>query len=223
MVDINKERFRVPGIQSQTTSESENGVDIVVSPPKNGSLQAKSNRIRQQNTEYAPLISTNFRSTGYNETLDIQDYAFGRSSPTDPGVLERETLDNKSLFLSTSSQENHSLDDAIDDVRKMTTSKFLEEMSPENSDTEHSDKETSTTADIPAWQKKFQCMQPHDGTEGLNNPNSKTIEILQQMQEHYERTMDKWRAISYRKVISTLKKTKKYIRTEAQARAYHPL
>jgi len=85
---------------------------------------------------------------------------------------------------------------------------------------EHSDEETLTTANIPAWQKMFQCMQPHDGTEGLDNPNSKTIEILQKMQAHYERTMDEWRAISYRKVISILKKTKTYIQTEEQARAY---
>lgn len=84
---------------------------------------------------------------------------------------------------------------------------------------EHSD-EKLLTDNIPAWQKKFQCMQPHDGTEGLDNPNSKTIEILQKMQAHYERTMDEWRAISYRKVISTLKKTKTYIHTEDQARAY---
>ena len=32
MVDINKERFRVTGIQSQTTNESENSVEIVVNP-----------------------------------------------------------------------------------------------------------------------------------------------------------------------------------------------
>ena len=63
-------------------------------------------------------------------------------------------------------------------------------------------------------------MQAHDGTEGLNNPNSNTIEILQKMQSHYERTMDEWRAISYRKVISILKKTQTYIQTEDQARAY---
>ena len=57
MVDINKERFRVAGIQSQTTNESGYSVEIVVNPPKNGSLQVKSNtlkRIRQQNTEYPP-------------------------------------------------------------------------------------------------------------------------------------------------------------------------
>ena len=41
MVDINKERFRVPGIQSQTTTESENSVNVVVNLPKNGSLQVK--------------------------------------------------------------------------------------------------------------------------------------------------------------------------------------
>jgi len=54
MVDINKERFRVTGIQSQTTDESGESVAVVVDPPKNGSLQVKPNiikRAHQQNTE----------------------------------------------------------------------------------------------------------------------------------------------------------------------------
>jgi len=54
MVDINKERFRVTGIQSQTTDESGESVAIVVDQPKNGSLQVKPNivkRVHQQNTE----------------------------------------------------------------------------------------------------------------------------------------------------------------------------
>jgi DNA polymerase IV len=66
-------------------------------------------------------------------------------------------------------------------------------------------------------------MYPHDGTEGQNNPNSKTIEILGKMQAYYERTMDQWRAISYRKAISILKKTNEYICTEEQAKAYFNL
>ena len=51
MMDINKEHFRVIGIQSQTTYESGDSVKIVVNPSKNGSLQVKSNifkRIQQQ-------------------------------------------------------------------------------------------------------------------------------------------------------------------------------
>jgi len=63
-------------------------------------------------------------------------------------------------------------------------------------------------------------MHPHDGTETIKNPNSKTIEVLGKMQEYYERTMDQWRAIGYRKAISVLKKTERFICTEEQAREY---
>ena len=74
-------------------------------------------------------------------------------------------------------------------------------------------------ADVPTWQKSYQCMHPHDGTDGINNPNARTIEILGKMQAYYERTQDEWRAISYRKAISKLKQTKEHLRTEQQARA----
>jgi hypothetical protein len=59
MVDITKERFRVTGIQSQTTNESGDSMEIDINPPKNGSLQVKSNivkRIEPQNTEYPPCL-----------------------------------------------------------------------------------------------------------------------------------------------------------------------
>ena len=75
-----------------------------------------------------------------------------------------------------------------------------------------------TRPDVPNWQKGFQCMYAHDGTEGQNNPNSKTIEILSKMQAYYDRTNDQWRAISYRKAISALKKVKEYVSTEGEAR-----
>jgi DNA polymerase IV len=73
---------------------------------------------------------------------------------------------------------------------------------------------------VPDWQKNFQCMYANDGVQGQNNPNSRTIEILGKMQAYYERTMNGWRAISYRKVISILKKRTDFICNEEQARAY---
>ena len=98
---------------------------------------------------------------------------------------------------------------------------FLEE-TPSASDSDSDHEATTPKAPIPAWQKTFSCMHPHNGTEMQNNPNSKTIEILSLMQLYYERTMDQWRAISYRKVISILMKRTDHIVTEEQARAYHP-
>jgi hypothetical protein len=53
MVDINKERFQVAGIQSQTSNESGASPDIDVTVPKKGSLQVKPiNAKVLQNTEF---------------------------------------------------------------------------------------------------------------------------------------------------------------------------
>ena len=54
MVDINKERFQVAGVQSQTSNESGASPDVHVIVPKNGSLQVKPvNSKAVQNTEFA--------------------------------------------------------------------------------------------------------------------------------------------------------------------------
>lgn len=128
---------------------------------------------------------------------------FGCRYSPDPAVLEPQDA----------------LERAIHEIRSIgTVSTFLEYES--TSETEPSGDETSTRVDIPAWQRSYQCMHPHDGRESQNNPNAKTIEVLSKMQAYYERTMDEWRAISYRKVISILKKRKEYVCTEEHARAY---
>jgi DNA polymerase IV len=133
--------------------------------------------------------------------------------------LEREALDHEPLSLTPSSHGKDPLDEAIQEIQRIgDASTFIEEINfGPSSDNEDS---AVTPVDIPGWQKNFQCMYAHDGTEGDNNPNSKTIEILGKMQAYYERTMDQWRAISYRKVISILKKSKEYISTEEQARRW---
>jgi hypothetical protein len=55
MIDLTKERFRVPGVQSQTSNESGFSLDEVDITTTNGSLQIKPvNRMKRvhQNTEY---------------------------------------------------------------------------------------------------------------------------------------------------------------------------
>ena len=68
----------------------------------------------------------------------------------------------------------------------------------------------------------FQCMQQNDGKQNDDNPNSRTIEVLQQMLQHYERSKDEWRVIVYRKAIAALRKehTQK-ISTAEEARAFY--
>ena len=162
-------------------------------------------------------FTADVRSTDNGDnSIDIQDLIFGRSS----AVIEREALDNETLSPSTSPQlQSHqpdALDEAINEIKTVGTAlNFLDHKeSSDNSDDEQDH------VIVPDWQKSYQCMHAHDGTEASNNPNAKTIEILGKMQAHYERTKDEWRAISYRKVISQLKKAKEWVHTEEQARKY---
>ena len=67
------------------------------------------------------------------------------------------------------------------------------------------------------WQQNFNCMHKHDGLDHGQNPNHRTIEILQQMADYYDRTRDQWRVIAYRRVIAALRKQKVKIITKEQA------
>ncbi|QGA15458.1 hypothetical protein EYB26_003116 [Talaromyces marneffei] len=85
---------------------------------------------------------------------------------------------------------------------------------------ETSDEAITTPNDkVPNWQKNFACMQKHDGNSSNNNPNAKTIEILQKMADYYDRTADTWRTMAYRKAIAALRKQKAKICTKAEALA----
>lgn len=72
---------------------------------------------------------------------------------------------------------------------------------------------------VPNWQKNFACMQKHDGHSSSNNPNARTIEILQKMADYYDRTADTWRTIAYRKAIAVLRKQKTKVCTRTEALA----
>ena len=68
-----------------------------------------------------------------------------------------------------------------------------------------------------SWQKNFSCMSKHDGGGKTQNPNARTIEILQQMADYYERDQDHWRLTAYRRVIAALRKQDRKITTEEEA------
>lgn len=60
-------------------------------------------------------------------------------------------------------------------------------------------------------------MHRHDGTTTNSNLNAKTIGILQQMLDYYERTADQWRCLAYRKAIGALRKEKEKVVSKDQA------
>lgn len=68
-----------------------------------------------------------------------------------------------------------------------------------------------------SWQENFSCMSKHDGVGTSANPNARTIEVLQQMADYYERDQDHWRLTAYRRAIAALRKQARKITTEEQA------
>ncbi|KAI9784531.1 MAG: hypothetical protein M1816_000797 [Peltula sp. TS41687] len=69
-------------------------------------------------------------------------------------------------------------------------------------------------------QSTFLCMQSHNNDNPKSdNPNARTIEILQEMADYYDRINDTWRPIAYRKAISVLRKQAQRISTFAEASA----
>jgi DNA polymerase IV len=66
-------------------------------------------------------------------------------------------------------------------------------------------------------QDNFSCMSGGTGITLESNPNRRTIEILQEMCEHYERTDNTWRYRAYRVAIGMLKKQSVLIANRDQA------
>lgn len=62
-------------------------------------------------------------------------------------------------------------------------------------------------------------MQKYDPDARCDNPNARTIDVLQEMLDYYTRNADQWRTMAYRKAISTLRRQKKKIRTRREALA----
>lgn len=63
----------------------------------------------------------------------------------------------------------------------------------------------------------FLCMEKHDGSN--DNPNSRTIQVLQQMASYCNMVGDHWRTTGYRKGIGALRKQSQLVRTKQQALA----
>lgn len=58
-----------------------------------------------------------------------------------------------------------------------------------------------------------------DGKSRVDNPNARTIEVLQEMVKYYESTQDHWRPIAYRKAIASLRNQPTRVTTKEDAEA----
>ena len=86
-------------------------------------------------------------------------------------------------------------------------------------DERQSNSKTKKSSSKNAWQDGFSCMSKHDGHNQSENPNAKTIEILQRMADYYGQVHDHWRFTAYRRAIGILRKQKTKITSAREASA----
>ncbi|KAJ5741729.1 DNA polymerase family X [Penicillium manginii] len=139
----------------------------------------------------------------------------------------------KDAEIETEPRERDALDDIITES-KVTShlpldsdSESLDEASDGESDSSESGpaKKKARTAAYgesqadPSWTRGFACMRKSDPSASRDNPNVRTIEVLQEMLDYYTRNADQWRVMAYRRAINTLRNQKEKIATRKQALA----
>ncbi|TFA98549.1 DNA polymerase lambda [Trichoderma ghanense] len=90
---------------------------------------------------------------------------------------------------------------------------------PENDSPQQrrSSRRTRPTSKTIAFEDRFACNRAGRKDANQDNPNARTIEVLQKMNSYYERINDRWRTMAYRKAISILKQQAVKITTEEEA------
>ncbi|CAP99225.1 Pc22g19370 [Penicillium rubens Wisconsin 54-1255] len=224
-------RFRVNG--TPTTAEKEKSPVAEPSPP--GSLPLKpSRRDKNQSPECSlSLVEEPTPNPLPKDSPETVPESVPHPVTSEP-VHETATEETSKR----GNWERDALDDIIDEA-KATSHLPLDpvefpvgESAADVSDIETSSSEEESTSktrktyagegkakDNPDWTKGFACMQKFDPDTKLDNPNNRTIEVLQQMLEYYTQTADQWRVMAYRKAINALRKQPNKIATRAQARA----
>ncbi|KAF4581062.1 DNA-directed DNA polymerase X [Ophiocordyceps camponoti-floridani] len=77
------------------------------------------------------------------------------------------------------------------------------------------DKTTKSGGD--RFEDGFLCNQAGEKNAQADGPNGRTIEVLQNMADYYERVDDHWRSSGYRKAIGTLRRQTVKVRTADEA------
>ena len=104
-----------------------------------------------------------------------------------------------------------------DNSEDFTESNVSADSEDGHSDEEPKKKKAKRTFEKSWQQSNFTCMHKHDGPDKLENPNARTIEVLQKMADYYGRTRDQWRTLAYRKAIAALRKQNRKVTTKEEA------
>ncbi|KAL4905883.1 hypothetical protein BDW74DRAFT_167542 [Aspergillus multicolor] len=192
ILKVTQFRFQVKGAPSCEPRVPSNMPEqpLVVT---NGSLPLKpEGKLLPQTQRSSQLLEPEEPTPEPAPVLDLPDVAYKEIVPDSFTERERDVLDE--LIEEAKATEHLPLDPSDDDTPAEASAKG-------------------------SWQKLFLCMQKHDLTSKsiTQNPNARTIEVLQQMLEYYTRTADQWRVLAYRKAISALRSQQKKVTSRTEA------
>ncbi|KAK0667182.1 hypothetical protein QBC41DRAFT_279432 [Cercophora samala] len=233
LLNPDQSRYRVTGFPSST---SESTVITIPSQDSEPSLQLKEPRgVRRQNTEgsegtprredNSPENPRPTRST-QAAPFEIQIQSSMQPPSTDPTTDDPK--DELTSYIELLQQyKDLPLDyDEDDDIQ--STKDAQEDSDPgSGSEDERARKKPSTRSrtslkkTIP-FEDRFACnrggTKDNPSSSAANNPNTRTIEVLQSMCDYYTKINDHWRITAYRKAITTLRQqTTKKITTAEEA------
>ncbi|PGG96379.1 hypothetical protein AJ79_09619 [Helicocarpus griseus UAMH5409] len=214
---------------------SHNRFCVTGAPAKRGEdLQAETTE-KRADCDLPPLKLSRNEKNNLHTPVESQTYKAPQEPlPPSPSYNNHGTHDNDNAVEQVPGKEPDALDEVIEQARAekdLPLDMSEEEDAALVSDSEghsDSDKETRKRKGTrqnkrplanPHWQQNFSCMHRHDGHTDRDNPNARTIEILQKMLDYYDRISDQWRTLAYRKAISALRKQKEKIITKEQALA----
>ncbi|KAJ6259134.1 hypothetical protein Dda_6031 [Drechslerella dactyloides] len=221
LVDPRDYWYQVPGCPDdlEPVIPAADGPSNSSSPPSSESLQVQARPTTKQPLdtpessppELLPIVSTRTKAA---ETTPEPATA-NASNQTAKDALDEAIEEclaggaiNVEDFLDDDSEDRTTADDTGSETDSTTSSN---KRSPKR-------KGTKTGSGTSDWQSHFQCMHKHDGKEGSQNPNSRTIQVLEEMMRVYDDMKDQWRTRSYRIAISSLKKAQdRYIASYDEA------
>ncbi|PIB01141.1 DNA polymerase lambda [Cercospora beticola] len=214
LLDPSPTRFAVKGFVPPKTS----GIDSVESDKSLKLKPAKGKAQMERRAETPPR----------EDELAAVASAVVAGHPVDDSLDDPARVANSFQFSSVAS--NSELDDAIAKAKALQAIHIGEEEDEDRPNSSEGlgsgEQEKKPGLQLVATRKtkfkeardRWQCMQKNTGANS-DNPNSGTIEILQQMADYYGQTGDEWRIRAYRKAIATLKNHPIKVTTKEEAGA----
>ncbi|PSN73140.1 hypothetical protein BS50DRAFT_606900 [Corynespora cassiicola Philippines] len=152
----------------------------------------------------APPPSFNVESNGSSSYNDALSEAIQETKAISHLPIDEDDEDMTTSADLSGDSENETEDEAPEPVRKKTRT-----VPPV-----HTAKQAGYRGQFN--QSTFRCMNPNSSKDS-QNPNARTIQILEEMCKYYDQVKDQWRTMAYRNGIASLRKQTAKIVTAKQA------